>query len=68
MVAQWTTLHVNDRMMPIFPRRRGGESKNIFCLHLLHDLFETESGYVVALIHDHLAILGHEVLYLILSI
>ena len=52
------TLHVDDRMMPVLPRRRGGQTDKVFGLHLPHHLFERESGYVVAFIHDHLAVYG----------
>ena len=42
------TLHVNDRMVSGLPRRSGGQADNILGLNLPHDLFERESGNVVA--------------------
>jgi hypothetical protein len=52
-------------MVSVFPRRRGGQTDNIFGLHLPHHLFERESGYVVAFVDDHLAVLSHEVLHFV---
>ena len=62
------TLHVNDRMVPVLPRRRGGQTDNILGLDLPHHLFERESGYVVAFIDDHLAVLSNEVLHFVFSV
>ena len=62
------TLHVDDRMVPVLPRRRGGQTDNILGLHLPHHLFERESGYVVAFVDDHLAVLSDEVLHFVFSI
>ena len=62
------TLHVNDRMVSVFPGRRGGQTDNIFGLHLPHHLFEGESGYVVAFVDDHLTVLSYEVLHLVFSV
>ena len=60
--------HVNDRMVYVLPRRSGGQADNILGLNLPHDLFERESGNVVAFVNDYLAILGNEVLHFILSV
>src|SRR5215469_17427327 len=63
-----TTLHVDDRMVPVLPGRSSSEAYDILGLHLPHHLFERESGYVMAFIDDHLAIFSNEVLHLVLTI
>src|ERR1035438_7492052 len=68
VVPHGSALHVNDRMVSVLPRRRGGQTDNIFGLHLWHHLFERESGDVVAFVDDHLAVLGHEVLRFVLPV
>jgi hypothetical protein len=55
-------------MVSVFPRRRGGQTNDIFCLHLPHYLFERESGYILAFVDDHLAVLSNEVLHFVLSV
>jgi hypothetical protein len=55
-------------MVPVLPRWCGGQADKILGLHLPHHLFERESGYVVAFIDDHLAVLSHEVLHLVFSV
>ena len=66
--AHGPTLHVNDRMVPVLSRRRGGQTDDILGLHLPHHLFEREGGYVVTFIDDHLTVLTHEVLHFVFSV
>src|SRR6266545_4428772 len=56
-------LHKDDRMMTILPGWRSGQTRDISSLDLPHDLFEAESGNVMALVNDDLAVLDHIVLY-----
>src|ERR1035438_6998215 len=42
---------------------RRSETNNVLSLHLLHNSFESERRDVVALVDDHLAILGDKVLH-----
>ena len=63
-----TTLHVDDRMLPVLPGRSSSQAYDILGLHLSHHLLERESGYVVTFIDDHLAVFCNEVLHLVLTI
>src|ERR1035437_1097340 len=67
-IAPQILLRRHNRMVPVLPRWRGGKPNNILRLHLPHHLFESESGYMVAFIDDHLAVFGNEVLHFILSV
>src|SRR5437773_5769309 len=62
------TLHVDDRMVPVLPRRSSSQADDIPGRHLPHDLFEREGGYMVTFIDDHLTVFRNEVLYLVLSV
>ncbi len=60
------TLHVNDRVMAVLSNRCSGKSQHVPCFDLAHDLIERESGQMMALIDNYLAVLSYEVLYLAL--
>src|SRR5436853_6134667 len=59
-------LHVDDRMVPILPGRSSSQAYDILGLRLPHHLFEGESGYMMALIDDHLPVLRYVFLPLVL--
>ncbi len=62
-------LHINDgSMMSVLPRRCGSKTNDILGLYLPHHLFESESGYVVTFIDDHLAVFGDKVFHLIFEV
>ena len=60
------TLHINDRMVSVFPRRSRGQADNIPGLHLPHHPFEGERGKVVAFVDDNMPVLGNEILDLLI--
>lgn len=53
------TLHENDRMMPILPRGRGGETVDIFGAGGFQHLLKAESSHMMALVADHAAVFDH---------
>jgi len=59
-----TTLHEDNRVMPVFPSRRGGEPDNVVRFHLAHHLFKAERAQMVAFIDNDVAVLGNEILNL----
>jgi hypothetical protein len=56
-------LHVNDRVMAVLSNRCGGKSQHVPCFDLAHDLIERESGQMMALIDNYLAVICYEVLH-----
>src|ERR1700686_5287271 len=65
--ANWSTLHKDDRVMPVFAGRGRGQSDDVLCFHLSQHSLKSEGRDVVAFIHDHLTIFGNQVFYLGLS-
>jgi hypothetical protein len=55
-------------MVSIFPRRRRGQTDDIFGFHFSHHLLESESGDVVTFVNDDLTVFGNEVLHRFLLI
>ena len=66
-VARWPTLHVDDRMMPVFPRRRCRQSNHEPRFDLAHHPLKCESRKMVALVNNHVSIFGNKVLDLPLA-
>ena len=62
------TLHIDDRMVTVFSRRRRSKTNDILSLHLLHNLLESERRDMVALVDDHMAILGDKVLHFLFPV
>src|SRR5258708_21113319 len=62
------TMHEDDRMMAVFSNWRGRQSYYKPCFDLPHDLLEAECGHMVALVDNHVTVLGHEVLYLTFAV
>jgi hypothetical protein len=58
-----SALHEDNRMMAVLASRRRGQANDKLRLDLPHHLFETEGGQVMALVGNHLPVLGNTVLY-----
>lgn len=52
------TLHIDDRMVTVFSRRRRSKTNDVLSLRLLHNLLESERRDMVALVDDHLGIVS----------
>ncbi len=56
-----SALEVKEPLEAIPPPGRGGESEDVAGLHFPHDPIKRNRWGVVALIHDHLPVVGHEI-------
>src|SRR6266404_2546503 len=63
MKTNRTALHINDRLVPIFSSRCSRQSQNIFYFDFAKDPFKGNRRKMVALIHNHVAIVGNEIFY-----
>jgi len=61
-------LHVDDRMVTVFSRRGRRETNDVLGLHLLHNLLEGKRRDMVALVDNHLTVLGDKILYLVFAV
>jgi hypothetical protein len=55
-------LHLEDRVVPIASLRCGGQPSDESSLHFTHHPLERDSRDVMALVHDHVAVAGDEVI------
>jgi len=61
LLPRGTELHVKDRLVPVSSVRRGGQSDDEAGLYLGQDALERDCRQVMTLVHDHLSVLGHNV-------
>src|SRR5215472_8144813 len=60
-VAYWTTLHEDDRMLAVLPRDSRRQARHKLRLRLAGNLLKALGGEMVALIHNQVAIIAHEI-------
>ena len=56
-------LHHDDRVVSVFSNRGGRQAENVPALDPFEHLLEGESGNVMALIHDDMAVFGDQILH-----
>jgi hypothetical protein len=56
------TLHVDNGVVSILARRRGGQSQDILSFDLTNNALESESGKMMALVNDDVAVFSYKVL------
>ena len=67
-VTNWPTLHGDDRMVPVFALRRGGQAGDVTRFDLPEHLLEAHGRNVVTLVHDDVTVVGDHIVHELLSI
>src|SRR5712664_1528768 len=61
MKSNRTTLHVDDRLMPIFSSRCRRQSQNVFCFHFPKDSFKRDRRKMMTFIHNDVSVVRDEI-------
>src|SRR4051794_34509969 len=65
--SHWTALHLDDWIVAILVRRSGRETDGVLSFDLPNHLLERERRDVVAFVHDPMAVLGDQILHLLVA-